>query len=433
MVSSSVSSSTVTVLLLLVGLALLQDSSVLPSARAFVAVAPLAVPRSSTTVGLWGTAAPPLQQQRQQEEEEMVAIDYTARFNLEQVLARQAAAAPLTVAEAATRHGMPWKSSIDPTAFVDEKELLYMPFWEWHLQFMQDNLTNLKVVSCTNGETDFTYNENVPKKARIVNLCLSSDEYRKIRLTYYDAGVGAQVYNAVLYPDPSYNLPILGADFLCFHRKKYLAICDFQPLHADESHHDALYSSQGLLHPIKDSYPNLKGRMSSKFYDETQFFSPQMLFSRFEDESIIQNELFPAFQQYCQTHLDLVRACQEKQRTATTTDDTTEAKLEQDQQSVLERQQAYDTYSAARDPATGLFAAMFGESWAMDYVHDFLFSMSQRPEPGSPMPMPSMGGPPATAVTGNPVAAAAPATNPFAATPHHASSATLPRVAAIVR
>jgi 15,16-dihydrobiliverdin:ferredoxin oxidoreductase len=332
-----------------------------------------------------------LQQQRDS------SIDYTVRYNLEQFIAQEASTTVLSVEEAASRHGMPWKTSMDPTAFVNE-ELLYMPFWEWQLSFLQENLTDLKVVSCTNGKTDFTYNENTAKKSRIVNLCLSSAEYRKIRLTYYDAGDTTQVYNAVLYPDPAFNLPVLGIDFLAFNRKKYLAICDFQPLHTVESDHDAEFSH--LLRPIKESYSNLSGRMSSKFYDETQFFSQQMLFSRFEDESIIQNEL--------------IRACQ--------------GKPSSDTMAVLERQQAYDTYSAARDPATGLFTAMFGQEWAMDYVHDFLFSMSQRPAPGTPIVMPTMGGgnPQATAASSKPRSGG----NPFATAP---ALTTQPQVAMAAR
>lgn len=263
----------------------------------------------------------------------------------------------------AAKHGMPWKTSIDKDAFKGE-ELLYMPFWEWHLSFMKENLSNLRVVSCSNDKTDFGYNDNKAKKARIVNICLASDEYRKIRMTYYDAGDNTQVYNAVCYPDPKYNLPVLGVDLLAFNRKKYLAIVDFQPLHEEENDHSATY--EHLMKPIKESYSNLSGRMSSKFYDETKFFSQQMLFARFEDEKIISNELFPAFQEYAKIHLDLIRSG--------------EGDISQ-VHSVLQRQQAYDTYSAERDPATGLFTAMFGNDWAQDFVHDFLFSMSDRKQP----------------------------------------------------
>lgn len=301
-------------------------------------------------------------------------IDVKARYNLDQLL-HESYPSSVTISQAEAAHGMPWKSSIDPK-YPEEEDLLYMPFWEWHMSFMKENLTNLRVMPCTNGKSDFSYNENTQKKARIVSLCASSSEYRKIRLTYYDAGENTQVYNAVFYPDPKYNLPVLGIDLLAFNRKKFLAIVDFQPIHENEEDHATTFEDR--LGPIKEKYENLKGRMSSKFYDETQFFSQQMLFSRFEDESIISNELFPAFQSYVKTHLDLIREVEP---------------VEADLDMVLNRQQAYDTYSAERDPATGLFTAMFGEEWAMDYVHDFLFSMSERPTGPARPAAPSHGRP----------------------------------------
>jgi Ferredoxin-dependent bilin reductase len=112
-----------------------------------------------------------------------------------------------------------------------------------------------------------------------------------------------------------------------------------------------------------------------------------MLFARFEDEQVISRDLFPAFQQYVQTHVDLIRE--------TTPGDATSADF------VLKRQQEYDTYSAARDPAMGLFVAMFGQEWAEDFVHDFLFSMSERPKAGDAPVVPFGGGgrPPAAAAT----------------------------------
>jgi 15,16-dihydrobiliverdin:ferredoxin oxidoreductase len=318
------------------------------------------------------------------------AIDQEALRSLERLLfpAKQVVEhRTMSVEAAEAQHGMPWKSSIDPK--VKDTELLYMPFWEWQMSFMKEKLTNLKVVSCDNGKHDFSYNENGKTKARIVNLCLSSDEYRKIRLTYYDAGDNTQVFNSVWYPDPKYNLPVLGIDLLAFNHKKYLAIVDFQPLHEKESDHAMTFEDR--LKPIKNKYDSLKGRMSSKFYDETQFFSQQMLFARFEDEQVISRDLFPAFTQYVQTHLDLIRE--------TTPGDAASADF------VLKRQQEYDTYSAARDPATGLFVAMFGQEWAEDFMHDFLFSMSERAKPGDAPVVPFGGGRPlAAAAAGGPPA-----------------------------
>jgi 15,16-dihydrobiliverdin:ferredoxin oxidoreductase len=312
---------------------------------------------------------------------EVPNLDTVTSYNLEKTLKRvRLDRDVVTLRQAEGKNGMPWKSSIDPK--MKDDNLLYMPFWEWQMQFMEENLTNLRVEPCHNGETDFSYNENQKKKARIVNLCASSDEYRKIRLTYYDAGDTTQVFNAVLYPDPELNLPVLGVDILCFNRKKYLAIVDFQPIHDNEEDHAARY--EHLLEPIKEKYDSLKGRMSSKFYDETQHFSQQMLFARFDDEEIVSRDLFPAFKSYVKTHLDLIRSTERRPESV---------------KFVLECQKDYDTYSADRDPATGFFAAMFGADWANDFVHDFLFSMSEKTE-GRPSSsaMPFTGGPPSGVV-----------------------------------
>ena len=85
----------------------------------------------------------------------------------------------------------------------------------------------------------------------------------------------------------------LRIDTLAFDRKKYLAIVDFQFIHEEET--DYAITFEHLLELIKNKYESLKGRVSSKFYDETQFFSQQMLFVRFDDEAIVMKDLFPAF------------------------------------------------------------------------------------------------------------------------------------------
>ena len=282
----------------------------------------------------------------------------------------------MSMEDAEATHGMPWSDTIGISN--EENPLLYMPFWEWQMEHMKESLTNLRPDECAMSE--FGYNENLDKKARIINQCYTCDEYRKIRMTYYDAGDNTQVFNSVWYPDPKYNLPVLGIDLLAFNRKKYLAIVDFQPLYEDEEDHATTFEHR--MKPIKDQYESLKGRMSSKFYDETKFFSQEMLFARFDKENVVTKDLFPAFKRYVNLHNKILR-------------DTTEEESKEAQRQVMKRQQAYDTYSAERDPATGLFATMFGKEWANDFVFDFLFSLSENKEQGLQIPpMFGGGGPP---------------------------------------
>mmetsp|Transcript_22037 Transcript_22037/g.33651 ORF Transcript_22037/g.33651 Transcript_22037/m.33651 type:complete len:404 (+) Transcript_22037:167-1378(+) len=271
---------------------------------------------------------------------------------------------------------MPWSKSIaaDNNNKQEEGEegppLLYMPFWTWQSQFMEQHLTDLTPVQCP---PEFQYQENLEKKARIVNECYTCKEYSKIRMTYYDAGEGCQVFNSLWYPHPESNLPLLGIDLLSFNRKRFLAIVDFQPLYdtSDVDRHSVSDKDlEGMLQPIKAKYKSLQGQMSSKFYDETQFFSKQMLFARFENEDVVAEDLMPAFQEYVSTHVRMVQDDSSAKKKSNNAD--------HNKKSVLERYSKYDTYSAVRDPATGLFAAMFGKEWADDFVYDFLFSRSDR-------------------------------------------------------
>ena len=156
---------------------------------------------------------------------------------------------------------MPWLTTIGKNNY--EKPTHYMPFWEWQMELMQSSLTNLQPsidLDCFSSDSKYGYNDNLKKGgARIVNQCYKSDEYRKIRMAYYDTGDNTQVFNSVWYLDPKYNLPVLGIDILAFNRKKYLAIVDFQPIHEEEVDHAVTF--EHLLEPIKTKYESLKGRM----------------------------------------------------------------------------------------------------------------------------------------------------------------------------
>ena len=257
-----------------------------------------------------------------------------------------------------------WKIFIDVD--YDHDELFYMPFWEWQLQFMADNLTNLKVVPTVDasGMDDLTYVDNPRKKKRMITLCFSSDEYRLIRLTLLDAGTATQVFTSLWYPRA--NLPVLGVDLLQFNKgTRHLTVVDFQPIQTTEDQHDAKY--EHLMQPIRDEYPSLQNEMTDRFYDETQFFSNQMLLGKGEDDGYVFRELMPAFQSYVQTHVDLVKNT--KPRTPS--------------QKVLKQHRAYDNYSSERDPAHGLLAACFGLEYADKFVYDVLFPLSTSSARGS--------------------------------------------------
>jgi len=103
--------------------------------------------------------------------------------------------------------------------------------------------------------------------------------------------------------------------------------------------------------------------MSSRFYDENQFFSKQLAFGRFESSEPVMEQLYPAFKEYLDMYLDMMENA---------TPATDEATI----QANMQLQKDYDQYSAERDPAVGLFSTYFGAEWAERFTHEFLFEES---------------------------------------------------------
>jgi 15,16-dihydrobiliverdin:ferredoxin oxidoreductase len=208
------------------------------------------------------------------------------------------------------------------------------------------------------------YCNSESKPARIANLEFRNDKFRKVRMTYFDGGDAVQVFNTLWYPSYEYDAPLLGVDLISLGLQRVLTVIDFQPLHVSES-----YSNKHIDHlaPTRNKYPDLHGVLSGKIYDDTSFFSKQMLFGRFTDESKVESVVQPAFTDYLNTYVNMVSSMKADH------DETAKAVVQS-------RQKAYDEYSALKDPAVGLFDAYFGKEWSNAFVHEFLFGLCERNE-----------------------------------------------------
>lgn len=245
---------------------------------------------------------------------------------------------------------LPWSQSVS-----DVSKLSYMPMLEYQLDLIKK--LNMETVSI---EEKFVYRKSSVKPARIGNLCFKSKEFRCVRLTYFDAGDAVQVFNSLWYPSYEYDLPLLGIDLISLGKGRLLNVIDFQPLHPTEE-----YSEKYINHlsSIRDKYPDLQGQLSGKFYDDTSFFSKNMLFGRFTDDSKVNNVVLPAYREYLLEYIKLM-------------ENAIPNSNEENIKEVYIRQKAYDVYSALKDPAVGLFDAYFGKEWSKSFVHDYLFKLS---------------------------------------------------------
>ena len=78
---------------------------------------------------------------------------------------------------------LPWDQSIAPN-----RDLSYMPMLTHLLELIRRN--DMHEVQL---DKKFQYNESKVKPARIGNMCFESQQFRKIRLTYFDGGDSVQV------------------------------------------------------------------------------------------------------------------------------------------------------------------------------------------------------------------------------------------------
>lgn len=226
---------------------------------------------------------------------------------------------------------------------------------------MDDSISGLRDLPF---EEELSLQLSAKRAARIESWQFESNRFRKIRLTYIDAGVPAQVFNSVWYPRSEYDAPLLGIDFLSFGKKKVLCVLDFQPLSQEKEYLEKYCEPIAY---IKEKYQGLKGSMSKRFYDENKFFSKQLAFAKFDNAQPVKEQLYPAFEEYLEEYVKLVNNMKPNK------DPDAMAK-------VRELHKEYDVYSAERDPAVGLFATYWGKKWANRFTHEFLFSDSETPE-----------------------------------------------------
>ncbi|MBC1220320.1 15,16-dihydrobiliverdin:ferredoxin oxidoreductase [Nostoc sp. UCD121] len=203
---------------------------------------------------------------------------------------------------------------------------------------------------------EFKVSDRGRNPATIRSWCYQSQELRKIRYTYIDAGESAQIFNSVIYPSHNYDLPLLGIDFLSFGKVKNLIVLDFQPLFQDEDYQNKYIAPLKYLH---NKYPDLAQNLEMKFYDANQYFSKYLLFAKTDAETVA-TRVFEAFQDYLNLYWQMLADAQALHDP-------------EDIQRIVKAQKDYDQYSADRDPASGLFSSYFGHEWAERFLHEFLF------------------------------------------------------------
>ncbi len=181
--------------------------------------------------------------------------------------------------------------------------------------------------------------------------------FRRWRVTKMDGGSSIQVLNSVAYPEYTNAQPLMGIDLLWFGKSsKLVSVLDFQPLIQDKVYFERYFEG---LKQLQKQFPKLKNQDKMRSFDPNQYFSPWVLFCRGGLEEA-EESLPLAFNSFLDCYWDLK-------------DISSRNGLDLSPSEVMRLQIDYDTYSAKKDPAHGLFVSYFGKLWADRFLNDFLF------------------------------------------------------------
>ena len=95
---------------------------------------------------------------------------------------------------------------------------------------------------------DLGYVEGALEGERLIieNHCYSTPQFRKLHLELAKVGSGLDILHCVMFPNPTYGIPIFGADLVGGRGSISAAIVDLSPVHPERalprSYHNALSS-----------------------------------------------------------------------------------------------------------------------------------------------------------------------------------------------
>ncbi len=200
------------------------------------------------------------------------------------------------------------------------------------------------------------------QKVKTQTWACSTKKLRQLRAACVDVPSSISVFNFLVSPFSSYDLPFFGADFVTLPSGHLLAL-DFQPVIKEDLLHTEkvwerlipLYSRWNPLLPSGGSIP----------VEAESFFSPGFLWSRIplgdNGEQIISEVLLPAYKDYLSLYLDLVNEADQVSH--------------QRSKLLLQGQNNYLSYRAKKDPARGMLSRFYGNDWTESYIKNILFDL----------------------------------------------------------
>lgn len=191
------------------------------------------------------------------------------------------------------------------------------------------------------------------EKLTIQNHCYQTTELRKLHLELAKVGKNLDILHCVMFPNPTYSLPIFGCDIVVGRGEVSAAIADLSPVNSDNT---LPISYQQALNTL----PELNFSQVRQLPDWGDIFSDYVIFIRPGNSQEIDSFL-TRIDQFLSIHTSLAATAQPA---------TTET-----QQANLARQHYYCTKQRQNDKTRRVLAQAFGSTWADEYFNNILFDL----------------------------------------------------------
>ncbi|MGB7414817.1 MAG: phycocyanobilin:ferredoxin oxidoreductase [Thermosynechococcaceae cyanobacterium] len=188
----------------------------------------------------------------------------------------------------------------------------------------------------------------------IENSCYQTPQFRKLHLELAQVGAGLDILHCVMFPHPSYNLPMFGTDIVAARGQVGAAIADLSPIAPDRTL-PAAYQQQLSALPQPDfSQPRDLPEWGDIFSEFCFFIRPQ---GEAEEQRFI-DRVGAFLQVHCEC--------------AIATSSTPEH-----QEQILAGQRRYCSQQQQNDKTRRILVKAFGEEWAERYMTTVLFDLPE--------------------------------------------------------
>ncbi|XP_030456757.1 phytochromobilin:ferredoxin oxidoreductase, chloroplastic [Syzygium oleosum] len=190
-------------------------------------------------------------------------------------------------------------------------------------------------------------------------LSYKAPKIRLLRSLRIQGSKGLRVLDFAMFPEPEYDLPIFCANFFTA-AETNIVVLDLNPLYdviKHEEYKDKYY--EGLM-PLGLKYAELLPWGGKITGESLRFFSPIVIWTRFESSQHMHDVLYSAFVDYLKAwHVLMDLGIRETDASRIIAN--------------REAQHRYLTWRAQKDPGYQLLKRLIGETHAKNVVRSFLF------------------------------------------------------------